>query len=316
MSRPTVSILIPAFRPDWLDVAVASALAQTHGDFELLVSDDSHGTDIEQVMAKWTDPRIRSFRNPRRGELNSNPLHLIDVAQGEYLKFLFDDDYLMPRSVELLLKACRETGAKLGFHARYFVDEKGRTLSAPSLVEAGGRVVLPSRYFFETLVARSLNLIGEPTNVLIHAPTLREIATPFVIGGRMMRFLGDVALYANFYAQGHELVGIGYFGSAFRQHHSQTSGQTYAGYAAGHYEWEFIRRWAVDRGLLSNDGFNQGQAEQMPHYRQWAPQFPELSPFIEMHGQAPGACRLDPGFLEALSLADLAIDMRKLNQAA
>lgn len=316
MSRPSVSILIPAFRPDWLDVAVASALAQTHTDFELLVSDDSPGNDVQQVMAKWTDPRIRCFRNPRRGELNSNPLHLIDVARGDYLKFLFDDDYLMPESVERLLRACRSTGAKLGFHARHFVDEKGRVLSSPSMIEAGGQVVVPRSFFFDKLVARSMNLIGEPTNVLIHAATLRQIAAPFVVNGRMMRFLGDVALYANFYAHGHALVGIGYFGSAFRQHGSQTSGQAYAGYAAGHYEWEFLRRWAVDRGLLGEDAYRQGQAAQMPHYQQWATQFPELQPFIDLHGRDRPGPRLDEGFVEALRLADLAIDMRKLRQAA
>ena len=52
MNAPSVSILIPAFRPDWLDVAVASALAQTHNDFELLVSDDSAGDAVASVMSK------------------------------------------------------------------------------------------------------------------------------------------------------------------------------------------------------------------------------------------------------------------------
>ena len=315
MTRPSVSILIPAFRPDWLDVAVASALAQTHADFELLVSDDSAGSAIESVMAKWEDPRIRYVRNPRRGEPGANRNLLIDQARGDYLKFLFDDDFLLPHSVELLLRAARESGAKLVFHARHLVDEVGRLLASPRLVEAGSIAVLPPSFLFEKLIGECANPIGEPTNILLDAAALRAMALPFALDGRRMRFLTDVALYTNFAAQGHTIAGIGYHGSAFRQHGSQTSGTQYAGYSAGYYEWELLRRWSVDAGLLAARRFEAGHAKQMTFYRQWAPQFPELDNFIALDGAADDARYLGPRFMEALSLADMTIEMRKLAAA-
>ena len=315
MTRPSVSILIPAFRPDWLDVAVASALAQTHADFELLVSDDSAGNAIESVMAKWEDPRIRYFRNPRRGEPGANRNLLIDEARGEHLKFLFDDDFLLPRSVELLLRAARETGAKLVFHARHLVDELGRMLASPRLVDPGATVVMPPSFLFENLIAECANPIGEPTNILLDAAALRAMALPFALEGRRMRFLTDVALYTNFAASGHTIAGIGYHGSAFRQHTAQTSGAQYVGYSAGYYEWELLRRWSVDAGHLAPERFAAGNAKQLALYRRWAPQFPELDPFIALAGATDDGRHLGPRFMEALSLADLTIEMRRLNTA-
>ena len=315
MSQPAVSILVPAFRPQWLDVAIASALAQTHADFELLVSDDSAGRDIESVMSKWDDPRVRYFRNPRRGEPGSNRNHLIEAARGEYLKFLFDDDFLMPRSVELLLQAARDSGARLAFHARRLVDERGVVIDAPMLVPAGQVNLLPPAWFFEKLVGECANPIGEPSNILVHAQTLRSMATPFGLDGRRMRFLTDVSLYTNFAAQGHGIVGVGYFGSAFRQHGSQTSGTSYPGYSAGYYEWELLRRWSTDAGLLSRAHFERGHARQLGLYRHFAPNYPELGAFIDLDGAAENGRYLGPRFMQALSLADTTIEIRKLAAA-
>jgi glycosyltransferase involved in cell wall biosynthesis len=56
---PVVSILIPAFRPTWLDIAIKSALAQTYTDFELLVSDDCPNDGVRKTMEKWNDPRLQ-----------------------------------------------------------------------------------------------------------------------------------------------------------------------------------------------------------------------------------------------------------------
>ncbi len=312
MSAPSVSILIPAFRPDWLDVAIASALAQTHGDFELLVSDDSTGDAVASVMSKWDDPRVRYFRNPRRGEPGANRNLLIDEAKGTWLKFLFDDDFLLPRSVELLVHAARESRAALAFHARHLVDEQGRMLASPGLIEPGAIVVLPPEFVFEHLVAECANPIGEPTNILVEAAVLRTMKAPFALDGRRMRFLTDVALYTNLAAQGHLIAGVGYHGSAFRQHTAQTSGSQYVGYSAGYYEWELLRRWSVEGGRLSADRFARGQPRQAALYRQWAPQFPELEAFIALDGAADGGRYLGPRFMEALTLADATIEMRKL----
>ncbi len=312
MTSPAVSILIPAFRPDWLDTAVASALAQTHGDFELLVSDDSTGGDIESVMSKWDDPRISYFRNPRRNEPGGNRNNLLQKARGEYVKFLFDDDFLLPRSVELLLKAARDNHAQMAFHSRHFIDRNGCKLASPCSVPSGSVAVIERAQFFQQLLGACINLIGEPTNILLHAQTLREMGEPFLLQGRRMRFLTDVALYTNFFAHAHRVVAVGYFGSAFRQHDGQASGKGSPGLSAGYFEWELLRRWSVDAGLLDEAVYQATAPALHALYGEQAGQYPELGAFMALQGQGDGNHYLSADFEEALSLAYITIESRKL----
>jgi glycosyltransferase involved in cell wall biosynthesis len=60
---PKVSIGIPAYKPEFLEEAIASVLAQTFEDWELIVVDDCSPADIKGIVGKFTDPRIRYYRN-------------------------------------------------------------------------------------------------------------------------------------------------------------------------------------------------------------------------------------------------------------
>ncbi|HUN92744.1 MAG TPA: glycosyltransferase family 2 protein [Burkholderiaceae bacterium] len=313
---PTVSILIPAFRPEYLDVCIASALAQTLADTEIVVSDDSHGDDVARVVGKWEDPRIRYLRNPERGIHGANRDHLLRQARGKYVKFLFDDDYLMPRSVELLVKTAESTGARLAFHGRRFVDEAGRTLSSPLAVPAGQVAeITPERFYVEG-VARVMNFIGEPSNVLFEAAALARFPLPFGAGGRPMRFLTDVALYRNFFEHGDRVVGLGFHGSAFRQHAGQTSARDNPFFPAGRYEWETLMRLAVDGGRLTPTQYASGMQLLAAEYRRHADRYPELAEFLELGGRPGTSAHYDGRFLELLDLADIRFAARRLPVAA
>ena len=130
-TTPSVSILIPAFRPTWINEAIQSALAQTFTDFELIISDDSADDEVEKLVSTWSDRRLQYFRNPTRGAPGSNRDFLISRARGEYIKFLFDDDFLYPHSLELLLSMASRTGCALAFHSRNIVDENNNIMEQP-----------------------------------------------------------------------------------------------------------------------------------------------------------------------------------------
>jgi hypothetical protein len=316
MSTPLVSILIPAFRPTWLDLAITSALAQTIGNFELLISDDSAGQEVQSVVSKWQDPRIRYMRNPRCGQPGSNRDNLIAEARGKYIKFLFDDDFLFPNSLELLLTAAEQHGARLAFHARHFINGLGCVLEPPLKLDWRGFAQITSDIFFTWMVGAQVNAIGEPTCVLLHTETLKSMTTPFAVDGRRMRFLTDMALYTNIISQGHLVLGTTEVGSAFRQHGQQTSNQSYPGHSAGLFEWELLRRWSTQRGLLSSDKFTAGNAKQMQMYEQWATRYPELKAFIALAGATEDEGYLGPRFMAALNGADSAIAERMERKAA
>jgi glycosyltransferase involved in cell wall biosynthesis len=101
-----VSILIPAYRPDYLRRALESALAQDHPPAEVLVSDDSPGQDVFDVVREFqADGRVAYSRNPGPAGLCPNYLRLAGLASSGWLKYLDDDDELAPDAVSGLLEA-------------------------------------------------------------------------------------------------------------------------------------------------------------------------------------------------------------------
>jgi glycosyltransferase involved in cell wall biosynthesis len=312
MNNPLVSILIPALRPDWLDTAIASALAQTYQNFEILISDDCPSEDVLSVVSKWIDPRIHYMRNPTRGLPGSNRDNLIFHSKGNYLKFLFDDDFLMPNSIEILLQTCQKYDAKLAFHNRHEVDEKGKLVASTPLFDTQGDIILNRENFAEEIIKPLLNRIGEPSNVLIHTTTLKDMHLPFCIGNRRMRFLTDVALYTNFASAGHRIVGISKFGSSFRIHSQQASNIFFPGFSAAVYEWELLRRWTTDKGIMSINNYTSGISKQKSLYIKYSKKFPELEAFINNHDSVNHNKLMNKEFLESLQIADCSIAIRML----
>jgi glycosyltransferase involved in cell wall biosynthesis len=315
MSNPLISILIPAYKPNWLDTTIASALSQTYNNFEIIVSDDCPSDDVQSIVSKWKDRRIRYIKNPTRGLPGSNRDFLIKNSNGDYLKFLFDDDFLFPNSLQILANACFKSNSKFSFHLRLFVDNFGRVIGAPEEINkilSISNLISPNK-FFQEIIKKSKNLIGEPSNVLIQSEMLKKMNCPFAINGRRMRFLTDVALYTNIAASGENFIGVQEYGSAFRISNLQSSNEESPILSAGFYEWEFIKRWATQNNYLSYEDFNEGRSHQNEIYAHWANKFPELENFLGSRIEERKEI-LNNNFLETLDIADLTIALRILNR--
>lgn len=90
--EPVVSVCMPARRDNpWFRQAVHSALEQSFGELEVIVSDDSGGSLGETVHA-ITDPRMRYLVNDVPLGLARNHVAALDAATGRYIAFLHDDD--------------------------------------------------------------------------------------------------------------------------------------------------------------------------------------------------------------------------------
>ncbi len=308
---PVVSILVPAFRPDFLDICISSALGQSFKDFELLISDDSIGDAVQSVVSKWQDERIRYLSNPHRQQPGANRDYLVDNAEGRYIKFLFDDDYLLPNSLLRLVDISKAFDADLAFHARYEIDKNGTILEATIPFGFNEPRLFERQEFVERVVGVSGNIIGEPSNVLIASDSLRRLDRPFMLHGRRMRFLTDIALYCNFFNANMKIALIGYLGSAFRRHSLQNSKAKGAIYSAGIFEWEFILRWAADRGWVDEISYLRAMARLLVElYRPNYAEFAELEGFITLAGRGNNGKYLTPEFLEVLDSAHAVVDAR------
>lgn len=102
------SIMIPTFgRPQLLKYAVASALAQKGPiDMEVVVVDNDHDAkfDAEEVIAKFSDSRLRYVRNAQNLGMCGNWNECIALANGEWMTILHDDDILHSEYVASLVK--------------------------------------------------------------------------------------------------------------------------------------------------------------------------------------------------------------------
>ena len=96
-----VSIVVGAYNAAaFIDATIASILAQTYRDFELIVVDDASSDATVERVAAFGDPRIRVIRNPTNiGVANTRNVG-VDAASGEYLAMNDHDDLSLPTRLE------------------------------------------------------------------------------------------------------------------------------------------------------------------------------------------------------------------------
>ena len=111
---PLVSIAIRAFRRRWLSDAMASVLAQSYGNLELIIYDDAG--DLADVAASSGDARVRYEPATRHFQASGRFRAAVDHCRGEFIGVLDDDDRYEPLFVERLLEALRaDPGAGIAF---------------------------------------------------------------------------------------------------------------------------------------------------------------------------------------------------------
>lgn len=122
MPSPKVSVCIPTFnRAHFLPDAIASVLAQTYRDFELIISDNASSDRTQELLASYSDPRIRVHRNAANIGLVGNFRRCFELARGEYAVILGSDDYWDPVLLARLLPLLDE-------HPRVLLAQSGGTI--------------------------------------------------------------------------------------------------------------------------------------------------------------------------------------------
>lgn len=104
------SIVIPTReRADVLRHSIATVLALTRPNFELIVMDNFSSPETRHVVERFGHPQIRYVRAPRRLPMSDNWELGLEHAHGDYVMVLGDDDGIMPDALELAERV----------HARY-----------------------------------------------------------------------------------------------------------------------------------------------------------------------------------------------------
>lgn len=135
------TFLLPAFKPDFFEVALRSIKSQTLKDFKVLVSDDCSPYDLKSIYNKvcGDDARFSYRRNEVNMGSKSLVSHwnlLVDMCDTEYFILASDDDVYEPTFLEEVDKLAVKYPEVDLIRARVkLIDENGSLLEKDALFE-------------------------------------------------------------------------------------------------------------------------------------------------------------------------------------
>lgn len=258
-AMPLVSITIPSYRPTFFEAALQSALAQTYTNTEIVICDDCPNDAIARIVEKYASahPRIRYFRNSER--LNrQNLVKCVDVAEGEFIKFLNDDDLLTPNCVERMLGCFRTLpDITLVTSKRMRIDEEGRTL--PEIFETlpvvSEDAVIEGLTLGAALLSSFRNFVGEPTTAMFRRADVAHLKPDYLaVDNHAVYGINDIAVWTNLAIQGNAVYLVEPL-SRFRIHANQSQAELRDEVVAGAIEGIKVMRASWDRRGLSRGQF-------------------------------------------------------------
>ena len=177
ISRPCVSICIPVFNgEEYIEEAVQSILSQTWQDYELIVVDNASTDKTLEKIQMFQDSRLKIIRNKSNIGPVANFNKCLEVASGEFTKFLCADDLLFPLCVErqvMVLKDLANQNVVLVNCARQVIGADGKHWMVRRYGCVAERV--PGRMAIRKTVRSGGNQIGEPTAVMLRTEVARKV---------------------------------------------------------------------------------------------------------------------------------------------
>jgi glycosyltransferase involved in cell wall biosynthesis len=129
---PRVTLGMPVYNGEpFLEEALQSLLAQTYGDFELLIFDNASTDGTSEICRFYAarEPRIRYLQRPGNIGYARNQNAVIERAQGEYFLLTHHDDVRLPTYLERTIEVLdRDPSVVVCYTATRDIDEHGAFL--------------------------------------------------------------------------------------------------------------------------------------------------------------------------------------------
>lgn len=189
---PLVSICIPTFNgAEYLQETLNSVKAQTYLNIEIIISDDNSRDDTLYIIDKFR--KEANFPvyiyNHKPSGIGANWNNCIKKSNGDYIKFLFQDDLLFPSCIEEMIKVFKSnksTGlvtCKREILEPEFPDEfQINWIKAYNDLQQGwdfgndGIIFLNKEFLKKSDILKSRrNRIGEPTAVLFKTYIIKKV---------------------------------------------------------------------------------------------------------------------------------------------
>jgi hypothetical protein len=195
---PLISIGVPAYNAAaHIGTTLEGLLAQSFGDFEIIVSDNASTDATREVVEDYVrrDPRIRYERQAVNIGANPNYSHVVHRARGEFFKWSSSSDWCAPNFLECCLTELRAHDDTVLVAPRTWLFQ-----DTPDKVEvyAGDIAILdeaPSARLARVCSALALN---NAINGLIRMSALRRTRLIDTYRGADVILMGHLALLGKF----------------------------------------------------------------------------------------------------------------------
>lgn len=172
-ASPLVSICLPVFNmADTIERAIESALSQRYERLEVLLVDNCSNDGTWEIAHRFSDPRLRWHRNEANIGAYGNHNRCIELARGEWIKFLHGDDVLLPDCVHEMVAASLSVNVSVAMVAcGAFHVTQGRKRN-PTFTPAQITVLRAGKVGEFVLAG---NIVGTPTMTLLRKSALIDI---------------------------------------------------------------------------------------------------------------------------------------------
>lgn len=124
------SISIPAYKATFLNECIDSILSQTYKNFEVIIVNDASPYNLDDVVARYTDERIKYYKNKvgfGAEHVVGNWNKCLSYAKGDYVICMGDDDKLKPCCLEEYVKLISKYPDLNVYHAlTEIIDESSK----------------------------------------------------------------------------------------------------------------------------------------------------------------------------------------------
>ena len=174
-----ISVCIPTYNGQkYLKETLDSVFIQTYKDFEIVIVDDQSTDDTYALALEYAqkDNRIRLFQNETNLGLVGNWNRCIELAKGEWIKFVFQDDLINDDCLEKMMASVKDNDTII-FCRRNFIFDDSVTENKKQWFLNHSQII-SELYFnlfdispetYSEIVLRNigLNIVGEPTVVML-----------------------------------------------------------------------------------------------------------------------------------------------------
>ncbi len=122
-----VSIIMPSFNTGrFISETIRSVINQTYSNWELLIVDDCSTDDTDNVVASFSDHRIKYMKNDHNCGAAVSRNWALREAKGEWIAFLDSDDLWYPLKLEKQILFMQENKYYFTCTGRDTIDEESK----------------------------------------------------------------------------------------------------------------------------------------------------------------------------------------------